>query len=294
MLANMKDILADANEHGYAVMAMNAINMEMIRAGIEAATEEHSAIILQAGPAQIAKHIYIPEFMALAEELALRAPIPVCLNLDHGAKLDLEIEAIQAGFTNVMIDASSLPYEENIQKTKTIVALAHSQGISVEAELGHVGNAAAGDGRTDDMYTNVEQAKDFVARTGVDALAVAIGTAHGEYPKGYVPKLDFGRLAELKEALQMPLVLHGGSGSGEENLRKAVAGGINKVNVATDAQAIAKQGVLDLLASKPEASYMEMEIAAEAAVKAFVKNYMHIIGSNDRYIFADFESGSNE
>lgn len=294
MLVSMKAILDDANANNYAVMAMNSINMEMARAAIEGASEEHAPIIIQAGPAQIAKHAHISELVPLVKELAEKAPIPVALNLDHGATFELELEALQAGFTNLMIDASSLPYEENVQKTKTIVSLAHPMGVSVEAELGHVGQADAGDGRTADMYTNVEQAVEFVERTGCDALAVAIGTAHGQYPDGYVPVLDFNRLAELKAALKMPLVLHGGSGAGEENLKKAVAGGINKINVATDAQAIAKQGMMDLLAENPNASYMQMEIAAEAAVKAFVKSYIHIIGSNDRYAFTNFDSGSKE
>ena len=182
-------------------MSMNCINIERVRAGIEAACEERSPIIIQMGCGQISKHAHLTEIVPVVKELAERATVPVAYNLDHGSNLEDEIRAIQAGFTNVMIDASSLPYEENVQRTKTIVSLAHPMGVSVEAELGHVGQAADGDGRTDDMYTNVEQAKDFVARTGCDALAVAIGTAHGNYPKGFVPKLDFERLHELKEAL---------------------------------------------------------------------------------------------
>ena len=294
MLVSMKAILDHANENNYGVMSMNCINIEMVRAGIEAACEERSPIIIQMGCGQISKHAHLTEIVPVVKELAERATVPVAYNLDHGSNLEDEIRAIQAGFTNVMIDASSLPYEENVQRTKTIVSLAHPMGVSVEAELGHVGQAADGDGRTDDMYTNVEQAKDFVARTGCDALAVAIGTAHGNYPKGFVPKLDFDRLHELKEALGIPLVLHGGSGSGEENLRKAVAGGINKINVCTDAFAAAKAGMLELLEENPNADFLALQMKAEASVKEFVKDYMHIIGSNDRYVYADFDSGSKE
>lgn len=294
MLVSMKAILDHANAHGYAVMAMNSINIEMARAGIEAAAEEASPIIIQMGPGQIAKHAHLDEMVPVVSELAAKAPVPVALNLDHGSKLEDEVRAIQAGFTSVMIDASSLPYEENIQKTQTIVALAHPAGVTVEAELGHVGQAADGDGRTDDMYTNVKQAVDFVERTGCDALAVAIGTAHGKYPEGFVPKLDFGRLAELKAALKMPLVLHGGSGSGEENLKRAVAGGINKINVCTDAFQAAKEGMLALLEENPAADFMALQVAAEAAVKSFAKDYMRTIGSAGAYAFADFESGSHE
>lgn len=294
MLVSMKSILDDANDRGYAVMAMNCINIETARGCIVAAVEESSPIIVQMGPGQIAKHAHLTEIVPVVKALAESAPVPVALNLDHGAKLEDEVKAIQAGFTNVMIDASSLPYEENIQKTRTVVSLAHPAGVSVEAELGHVGQAADGDGITDDMYTNVEQAVDFVGRTGCDALAVAIGTAHGRYPAGYVPKLDFGRLAELKEALQMPLVLHGGSGSGEENIRKAVEGGINKINVCTDAWAAAKAGVQKLLEENPSADYMAMEIAAEEAVKEFVRAYVRLIGSAGMSAFADFSSDSKE
>lgn len=294
MLVSMKAILDHANENCYGVMAMNSINIEMVRAGIEAACEESSPIIIQMGPGQIAKHAHLDEILPVIKELAEKATIPVALNLDHGSKLEDEIMAIKSGFTNVMIDASSLPYEENIQKTKTVVSLAHPVGVSVEAELGHVGQAADGDGRTDDMYTNVDQALDFVTRTGCDALAVAIGTAHGKYPKGFVPTLDFNRLRELKEALKMPLVLHGGSGSGEENLKRAVAGGINKINVCTDAFQAAKDGMKALLTENPDADYLALQMAAEASVKKFVKNYMQIIGSNDRYTYCDYESGSKE
>ncbi len=141
-----------------------------------------------------------------------------------------------------MYDGSSLPYEENVKRTAIITALAHGMGCSVEGELGHVGQADHEDDADTDLYTDPDLAMDFVEKTGIDALAVAIGTAHGAYPKGKIPKLDFERLHLLKETLNMPLVLHGGSGSGEENLRKAVAGGINKINVCTDAFEAGKKG----------------------------------------------------
>lgn len=294
MLVSMKDILDDANEHTYGVMAMNSINIEMVRGGIEAAAEEHAPLIIQIGPGQIAKHAHLSEIVPVIHELAENVYVPIALNLDHGSLLADEAGAIQAGFTNVMIDASSLQYEENVQKTRTVVSLAHPMGVSVEAELGHVGQAADGDGSTDDLYTNVAQAADFVERTGCDALAVAIGTAHGNYPKGFVPKLDFERLRELKEELQMPLVLHGGSGSGEENLRRAVEGGINKINVCTDAFAAAKAGMVALLKEEPEADFLALQMRAEASVKTFVKNYLQIIGSCNRYTYTEFDSASAE
>lgn len=294
MLVNMKYILDNANRDGYAVMAVNCINMEMVRAAITAANEEHSPIIVQMGNGQMTKHAHCEDIVPMIIDMAERADVPVCLNLDHGGSLEVELVAIHNGFTNLMIDASSLPYEENVKRSRMIVELAHAKGISVEAELGHVGQAADGDGQTADLYTNVEQAKDFVARTGVDALAVAIGTAHGQYPKGYVPTLDFERLAELKAALQMPLVLHGGSGSGEENIRKAVAGGINKINVCTDAFHAAELAMKEKWEKEPNTNYMEIMMTAEAAIKEFVRDYIHMIGSNDRYTFEAADNGSKE
>ena len=294
MLVNMKYLLDNANRDGYAVMAVNSVNMEMARAVIEAASEEHSPIIVQMGKGQMAKLAHPDDIIPMIIDMAERVDVPVCLNLDHGPDFETEVDAMHRGFTNVMIDASSLPYEENVRRTRMIVDLAHAQGISVEAELGHVGQAADGDGQTADMYTNVEQAKDFVARTGIDALAVAIGTAHGKYPAGYVPKLDFQRLAELKAALKMPLVLHGGSGSGEENIRKAVAGGINKINVCTDAFHAAEVAMKEKWEKEPGTDYLNIMMTAEAAIKKFVKEYIRMIGSNDRYIFEFADNGSKE
>lgn len=287
MLVSMKAILDDANKRYYGVMAMNSINIEMARAGIMAAEEEHSPIILQFGPGQMKNHAHAEEMLPVIQELAKRVHVPVALNLDHGTDFYIIADCINRGFTNVMFDGSSLPYEENVSRTAIISALAHGMGCSVEGELGHVGQAANSDDMDQDLYTDPNQALDFVKRTGVDALAVAVGTAHGAYPKGKIPKLDFDRLHQLKETLQMPLVLHGGSGSGEENLRKAVAGGINKINVCTDAFAAGKKSMLEALGKEPDLDYMHICMAAEAGIKQFVKDYMKIIGSSGRYIYGE-------
>ncbi len=294
MYVNMKYILDAANRDNYAVMAVNSVNMEIARAVIEAAEEEHSPIILQFGVGQMKTLAHPSEMFPIIKAMAERASVPVCLNLDHGPSLESVIDALHWGFSNVMIDASSLPFEENVSRSRIVADLAHGMGVSVEAELGHVGQAVDGDGKTADMYTNVAQAKEFVERTGVDALAVAIGTAHGKYPAGYVPVLDFNRLAELKAELKMPLVLHGGSGSGEENLRKAVAGGINKINVCTDVFHVAEMAIKNAWEENPDYNYMEVEAKAEAAVKQYIKEYIHIIGSNDRYTFEAADNGSKE
>lgn len=294
MYVSMKDILEHANKHNYAVMAVNSVNMEMARAVIEAAEEEHSPIIVNIGVGQMAKLAHPTEMVPMIKELAERANVPVALNLDHGQKFEDMVDAIKRGFSSVMIDASSYPYEENVKRTSTICALAHAKNICVEGELGHVGQAADGDNSKGDLYTNVEQAVQYVKDTGVDALAVAIGTAHGNYPKGYVPVLDFERLAELKKALNMPLVLHGGSGSGEENIRKAVAGGINKINVCTDAFHAAEDAMKAAWEEKPGLNYLEIMMVAEAAIKKFVKDYIRVIGSNDQYIYGETVTVGNE
>lgn len=294
MLVSMKAILDDANRHYYGVMAMNSINIEMVRGGIMAAEEEHSPIIIQFGPGQMKNHAHKEEMIPVIKELAERVHVPVALNLDHGSDFHVITDCINAGFTNVMFDGSSLSYEENVKRSAIICALAHGVGCSVEGELGHVGQAANSDDTDTDLYTNPDQAMDFVTRTGVDALAVAIGTAHGAYPKGKIPKLDFERLQLLKETLQMPLVLHGGSGSGEENLKRAVACGINKINVATDAFAAAKKGMMEALEKDPELDYMKLCMAAEESVKQFAKAYMRVIGSSGRYIYGEAVSKSKE
>ena len=287
MLVSMKTILDDADKHGYGVMAMNSINIEMARGGIMAAAEENSPIIIQFGPGQMKKHAHKEEMFPLIKDLAKRVHDPVALNLDHGTDFSVITECINLGFTNVMFDGSSLPYEENLKKTEIICQLAHGVGCSVEAELGHVGQAIEEDDANIDLFTDPMKAKEFVEYTGVDALAVAIGTAHGNYPKGKVPKLDFERLKLLKQTLKIPLVLHGGSGAGEDNLKKAINLGINKINVATDAFSIAKKSMLDALENDPEMDYLHMCIEAEAGVKQFVKEYIRVIGSNNRYVFGE-------
>lgn len=168
----------------------------------------------------------------IIEQMAIRASVPVAIQLDHGAKFSDAILAIRSGFTSIMVDRSSCPFEQNVAEVADLVRIAHSVGVSVEAELGHVGFGESYAADRDAGLTNVAEATEYVERSGCDALAVAIGTAHGIY-KG-VPHLDFDRLAELNAAVSIPLVLHGGSGSGDDNLVKAIAGGITKINIASD------------------------------------------------------------
>lgn len=285
MYTSMKEMLLHARDHNYAVMAINVVNMEQVKACIESAEEEHSAVILNISPRQMKAHAY-PYIMApMVRDLAERASVPVALNIDHGVNMEDIVQAIHCGYSSVMVDASSYEFEENIRRVRAVVSLAHAKDISVEAELGHVGVAANADGQNADYYTNVAQAAEFVRRTGCDCLAIAIGTAHGSYPKNMIPNLDFDRLEELKHALDVPLVLHGGSGAGEANIKKAVALGINKINVCTDLMNHAKDSMLEILKEEPDIQYMELNEAVEESMKAFIKDYMRMIGSSGRYQF---------
>lgn len=285
MYVSMKDMLLHAHRNNYAVMAINCVNMEQVKAVIESAEEEKSAVIINISPRQMKAHGYGYIMAPLIENLAKRASVPVAFNLDHGANFEDITAAMQYGFSSVMIDSSSYEFEENVRRTQQIASLAHGMGLSCEAELGHVGQAAQADDSNVDLYTNVKQAKEFVERTNCDCLAVAIGTAHGAYPKGMIPKLDFECLKELKAELDMPLVLHGGSGAGEENIRKAVACGINKINVCTDLMRHATNASIATLTENPQIDYMDLCIAVEDAMKDFIKSYMRVIGSSGQYSF---------
>lgn len=285
MYVSMKDMLWHAHENNYAVMAINCVNMEQAKAIIESAEEECSAVIINISPRQMKAHGYGYIMVPMIKSIAEKASVPIAFNLDHGANYEDIIAAIDFGFSSVMIDASSYEFDENVHRTQMVATLAHSQQLSCEAELGHVGMAAQADNSKRDLYTDPSQAKKFVNLTHCDCLAVAIGTAHGSYPSDFVPELDFERLKVLKETLNMPLVLHGGSGAGDENIKKAVAYGINKINVCTDLFKHATKHCKNVLDKNPKIDYMDLMMEAEDAMKDFIKSYMRLIGSNNRYTF---------
>ena len=232
MLYTMKQILEVASKNGYAVAAPNCFNELDARAYIEAAEEMKAPLILDV---LYTGHPDIFFFGHMLRYLAQQSSVPIAINLDHGADKYQHIKAIQAGFTSVMVDRSALPFEENVKQVKQIVDIAHLAGVSVEAELGHVGEANNYEHDGNDKLTSPIEAKNYIEQTGVDCLAVAIGTAHGAYPRGFTPYLDFDRLVEIKKTVNnFPLVLHGSSGTKIEDLRKACQLGINKVNVSND------------------------------------------------------------
>ncbi|MBQ2658682.1 MAG: class II fructose-bisphosphate aldolase [Erysipelotrichaceae bacterium] len=232
MLTTMKEILDRASRENYAVIAPNVDNELNARACIEAAELQKAPLILDVAAQSVVDLVF---FGKMLTQLAQQSCVPIAINLDHGGNKTDVLKAIQGGFTSVMFDRSSLSNEQNITEVKEIVEIAHTAGISVEAELGHVGQATNYTEDRDAKLTVPQEAADYIKQTGVDCLAVAIGTAHGAYPRGFTPYLDFDRLRDIKKITgNFPLVLHGSSGTDDESLRKACSLGINKVNIAND------------------------------------------------------------
>ena len=234
MLISGKEILSVANQHGFAVPAFNAGSGQLLEAVMQACEELQSPVMIAIHPDELS--FLTDSFVDQVKYYANHTKLPVCIHLDHGASYEQVIHAIQLGFTSVMIDASHLPYEENVAITQKVVAAAHPVGVSVEAEIGTIGdtgNSIEG-GVTEVIYTDPDVAQDFVERTGTDSLAVAIGTAHGIYPKNIKPHLRHDILEEITKKVSIPLVLHGGSSNPDEEIAKAVKMGINKINISSD------------------------------------------------------------
>lgn len=234
MLINMKEMLDVASREGFAVGAFNATESSLFRAVVEEAEKQNAPAIVQVAPGEF--NFATREFYTYVRERLANSRVPFVLHLDHGKTVEECMRAIQAGFTSVMMDGSGLPFEENIAVTRQVVELAKMVGVSVEGEIGTIGVMNNSDeGGVDNVtYTNPEEVVDFVSRTGVDCLAIAIGTAHGIYPKGFVPKLQLELLAEIKKVSPVPLVLHGGSNNPDDEIRKACEIGIAKVNISSD------------------------------------------------------------
>lgn len=279
MYTTTKVILDDAVKHHYAVIASTAVNLELARGEIAAADELQSPLIILLGQGQMSKHGSADLMVPMIKRLAEKTNVPVALILDHGRDWEYVTRAFRNGFSSVMIDASAYPMEENIARTKKVVELCHSQGVAVEGEIGHVGQAADMDGIKENLYTRPEDAEAFVKATHVDCLAIACGTAHGKYPKGFVPKLNFDIIRKVRERISTPLALHGGSGSGDENIRKAVEAGINKVNVCTDIFNYCRDFTKEALDSNPNYDYLQFLIDVEAKAKEITKRYISLTGS---------------
>lgn len=234
MLVNMNEILSIAKERNFAVPAFNAGSGQLLGAVMEASEAQNAPLIMAIHPDELS--FLRDSFVAQVIAEAHTSKIPICLHLDHGSSIEQILHAVQLGFTSVMIDGSHLPFEENIALSKRVVDLVKPLGVSVEGELGTIGttgNSAEG-GADEIVYTVPSDAKTFVEKTGVDTLAIAIGTAHGIYPKGFVPKLKLDLLQEIQAAVDVPLVLHGGSNNADDEIGKAAQSGISKINISSD------------------------------------------------------------
>lgn len=276
-LVTTKELLLNAQKEGYAIGAFNVENMEMVQAVIEAAEELKSPVIMQTTPSTL-KYATPELFYGNVAAVAKSAGVPVAMHLDHGNSFEMAMRAFRAGYTSIMIDGSHSPLEENIEITKSVVKACHASGIPVEAELGKVG------GKEDDLdggnggYTDPEDAAYFVKETGVDSLAVAIGTAHGVY-KG-IPKLDIERLSKIKEVVDIPLVLHGTSGIPDEDVKECIRRGMCKVNYATDLRIAFTEGVKEVLEAAPDTiDPKKYNAKGREKVKEYVMGRMKVCGS---------------
>lgn len=277
MLVNLNDVLKKAQKEHYGVGLFNTTDTDMLQAVIETAEELNSPVII--GTAEVL--LPYGELKLIAPsiiEKAKNAKVPVVVHYDHGLTFDRCLEALKLGFTSVMYDGSAKPYEQNILETKEIVKIAHSMGATVEGEIGHVGEAANEDNLLTDMYTTPKEAVDYLNATGVDALAVAIGSAHGVYKKK--PMLNIERLKEIKKEVEVPLVLHGGSGLSDDDFKNTIKEGIAKVNIFTDlclaGEKAMKEGI------EKGIGYLETRKLKVEYIKRAVKEKMHLFGSNGK------------
>ena len=280
MLCNLNEVLKPASEGQYAVGLFNAVTLEMADGIMNAAEKLRAPVIM--GTAEILlPAANLREVAAMVKVRALYSDIPVVLHYDHGLTFEKCMEAIQLGYTSVMYDCSTLPYEENLEKVAEMVKIAHAFGVTVEGELGHVGdNEGAGKlAKPSDYYTDPATAADFVRRTGIDALAIAVGNAHGDYK--FPPKLDFERISAIKEATGIPLVLHGGSGLSDDDFREAVRRGIAKVNIFTDINKAQVRGIEKGLAAGVNNAF-DLAPYEVLAVQEVVEEKMKLFSSDGK------------
>lgn len=234
MLITMAEMLNVAKENKFAVGAYNISDANIFKAVVEKAEELDAPAIVAIHPDELS--FITKEFISYIKERVVKSKVPFVLHLDHGSSVKDAVTAINLGFTSVMIDGSHLPFEENIELTKEVVDIAHKVGVSVEGELGTIGDTGTSieGGVTEITYTNPEEAEEFIESTGIDSLAIAIGTAHGIYPENFIPKLKLDILDEVEKIVDIPLVLHGGSSNSDDEVAKAVEIGIQKINISSD------------------------------------------------------------
>jgi fructose-bisphosphate aldolase, class II len=282
-LINLKDLLNNAKQNKYAVGAFNITNLASIDYIVDAAKEQQSPIVLQVAEVHL-KYFSLEDIAPAIISAAKKVDIPICVHLDHGLTFTTVIRAIRAGFTSVMYDGSTHPIDENIEITREIVKIAKSVGVSVEGEIGHIGGESVGEKTREggvankESFTKVEEAVRFYNETGVDALAIAIGSVHGFY-KGK-PELDFDRLVQIRDAVPVPLVLHGGSGISDDDFKKSISLGICKINFYTQASVAAMDEIKKYLKEYPDAnSFPDLISRGMEGFKATVKDMLEVFGS---------------
>lgn len=280
MLTNTKYILSKAREKQYAVPQPNVWDINSIRAALKASQEVKSPVIIGFAQAHL-QYIGIDEVAMLVKYYGDKLNTQYALHLDHGSDYELIVKAIELGFSSVMIDASTLPFNKNVELVKKVVNIAHASNVTVEAELGHVGSENSSNNSNDNfqsVLTDPNEAEEFVKQTNIDSLAVAIGTVHGKYTSE--PKIDINRLKQIADKIDIPLVLHGGSGTEENILKKCIELGISKINICTDLMISATEGVKKAL--KITDNFGQINLAAEEAIKSNLINYYKIFNCLNR------------
>ncbi|WP_086349200.1 class II fructose-bisphosphate aldolase [Candidatus Enterococcus clewellii] len=271
MLVTTKEMFQFAEANNFAIPAANFFDLDSARVYVTTAEKLKKPLILAFAQSHIPL-LRLDEAALIGKYLAEKSKVPVALHLDHGQDEEVIKEAIKLGFTSVMIDASEDSFEDNVRRSKAIATYAHAYGVTVEAEIGHVGsgNSLESTGISDSIYTDVQEAVKFAQQTQVDSLAVSIGTAHGHYTG--VPKIDFSVLKSIYEAIDIPLVLHGGSSSGDANLEACAQGGIRKINIFTDFVTAA----MNSIEKKQPKDYFALKEAANQGIAETLTHYFDV------------------
>ncbi|MBE6550626.1 MAG: class II fructose-1,6-bisphosphate aldolase [Ruminococcaceae bacterium] len=280
-LVNPMGFIEKARENGVAISSFNIHNLETVQAVAEGAAEENCPVIIQTTPGTL-KHAGIEYIAAMVKTASEMYSVPMALHLDHCTSFDTIVKCIRNGYTSVMIDTAHLPYDENVAMVRKVAEIAHAAGVAVEGELGRIGGVEdelSVDDRTA-SFTVPSEAVDFVKKTGIDMLAIAIGTAHGEY-KG-TPDLDMERLSEIRNVIDIPLILHGASGVPDDQIRESIKRGIAKINIATELKIPMAQAIKDCFAASPKENdprkYMG---SAKNAVKEVVRQKIRLCGGTN-------------
>lgn len=285
MLYNMKNLLVVAKKNRFAIPAFNISDWSMFMGIMDLCEETNSPVIIEIHPLEL--DFVGEDFMESVKMRAMKSSVPVCIHLDHCNDFGKIIHAIQCGFTSVMFDGAELPFEENIAGAKKVVEAAHSVNVSVEAELGTIGSTNPDEiegGAAQIIYTNPEDAKKFVEATGIDTLAIAIGTSHGLYPAGMKPELKLDLLQEIEAKVDIPLVLHGGSNNRDDEIGKSVMLGINKINIASDIKTAYFNKMRDVLKDKDMREPNIIEPICIEAMKEVVKHKLDLFQTTGKAV----------